>query len=49
MLLENPIALITNLGFPIFLSLFLLFRMEKALNNNTFALNELRLEIAKKK
>jgi len=49
MLLENPIALITNLGFPIFLSLFPFFEMEKTQKNNTFAINELRLERAKKK
>ena len=48
MVWENSIDIISRLGFPIFLSLFLLIRLEKTLKNNTIALQELRLEIAKK-
>lgn len=48
-MLENQyIELISNVGFPIFISLFLLFRIEKVVKANTEALTNLKIEIKKK-
>jgi len=44
---EEYAKLISNVGFPIFISLFLLIRIEKVIKSNTQALNELKMQIKK--
>ena len=43
--MENIIASISNVGFPVALSVFLLLRFEKKIEELTMALNELVLKL----
>ena len=44
-MLEENISLIANLGFPIFVCLYFMFRFEKILKSNTEAIQALTLKL----
>lgn len=41
------VALVGNLGFPVVVTFFVLFRLEKAINRNTEAIDNLKLFLKK--
>jgi predicted PurR-regulated permease PerM len=45
--MEDWINLISNVGFPIFITIYLLIRLEKILNKITETLSEIRRRISK--
>lgn len=45
--MEDWINLISNVGFPIFITIYLLIRLEKILNEITETLSEIRRRISK--
>jgi len=45
---QELISFITTVGFPVAVASYLLFRFEKVIDNNTKAINELKIKIIEK-